>query len=692
MEYTKQQKEALNAIERFLNSQYSIFILKGYAGTGKTTLIRPILSVAKSTGKTCQLMAPTGRAAKVLFDKTGYGATTIHKAIYELSDIEAVEGDETQDSKIAYRFPLRQLSNAKRPGAPSSPDQSLLIIDESSMISSRKAVGDLFVFGSGVLLDDILKYARLEDGGKILFVGDPAQLPPVGDPDSYALDSDFLTAKGYATDSFELSEVIRQGSDSTILGNSIKLRNLIQSNIRTELVLDRKEGEFEDIKSEDIAMKYCEMSPKPSLVSPIVICYSNKMVAAYNNEIRSIYFPEKPDEVQVGDKIIIVGNNYASDTRAVLNGEFAIVIDCSSDIEIQTGFVYVDDNTEKKKRVRMDLPFRNVTLLLDDGSIVNKKILDSLLASTQPTITYQEQCALMSNFMIRHRGIKPNSPEFIKALMDDPYYNAIRAKYGYAITCHKSQGGEWDTVFVDYSGRTGLSKDCLRWSYTASTRAHTRMFVHALIDIPKLKARVNEVTTISSAPLEFYPAEVDVPAGPFNGDTDLAPIKAKYWQVVEALEGTGFTVQGIEHQQYRELYTVSDAEGHTFKCDSVYNKSGIMRPFRATNPAEAPEEIMALINRDEIYYFPFVYTPSNQNLEDLYHKVKSACDDYGIVITNIVENLNNYKVSYYLKTDALFAYLEIYVNKHGQVTYINPRSEIGGRDTKLMSLIDAIKE
>ncbi len=105
MEYTKQQKEALAAIERFLNSQYSIFILKGYAGTGKTTLIRPILDVAKSTGKTCQLMAPTGRAAKVLFDKTGYEASTIHKAIYELSDIEAVEGDVTQYSKIAYRFP-----------------------------------------------------------------------------------------------------------------------------------------------------------------------------------------------------------------------------------------------------------------------------------------------------------------------------------------------------------------------------------------------------------------------------------------------------------------------------------------------------------------------------------------------------------------------------------------------------------
>ena len=692
MEYTKQQKDALDAIERFLNSSYSIFILKGYAGTGKTTLIRPILGMAKSMGKGCQLMAPTGRAAKVLLDKTGHEASTIHKAIYELSEIEAVEGDENQDSKIAYRFPLRQPTDSKRPGAFISPDKSLLIIDESSMISSRKSVGDLFVFGSGILLEDILKYARLDEGGKILFVGDPAQLPPVGDPDSFALDSNYLTAKGYSTDSFELSEVIRQGSDSAILSNSIKLRNLIQSNIRTELVLDRREGEFEDIKSDDISKKYCELSPEPSLISPIVVCYSNKMAAAYNNEIRSIYFPEKANEVQAGDKIIIVGNNYSSDSRAVLNGEFAIVLDCSSDVDIQTGFVYVDDNTEKKKRVRMDLTFRNATLLLDDGSIVKKKILDSLLDSMQPTITYQEQCALMSNFMIRHRGIKANSPEFIKALMDDPYYNAIRAKYGYAITCHKSQGGEWDTVFVDYSGRTGLSKDCLRWSYTASTRAHSRMYVHALYDIPKLKVRFNAVSAVSSVPSEYYPVGTDIPVGPFNSITDLAPLKAKYWQVVEALEGTGFSVRGIEHQQYRELYTISDSEGNAFKCDSIYNKSGIMRPFRAINPADAPEEIMALINRDETFGFPYEYTPSNPNLEDLYHRVKAACDDFGIVLTNVVEHLDNYKLSYYLKTDALFAYLEIFVNKHGQVTYINPRSEIGGKDAKLVSLIDAIKE
>lgn len=692
MEYTKQQKDALEAIERFLNSEYSIFVLKGYAGTGKTTLIRPILDIARAVGKQCQLMAPTGRAAKVLVDKTGHEASTIHKAIYELSDIEAIEGDENQDSRIAYRFPLRQLCNAKRPGAAVSPDKSLLIIDESSMISSRKSVGDLFVFGSGILLEDVLEYARLEDGGKILFVGDPAQLPPVGDPNSLALDADFLSSKGYGVNCFELTDVIRQGIDSVILSNSIKLRNLIQSDFKAELVLERREGELEDIKANEVASKYCELSPAPSIASPIVICYSNRMAAAYNSEIRSIYFPGKGETLQPGDKIIVVGNNYSSESRAVLNGEFALVLECSDSIEIQTGFVYVDDNTDKKKRIRMDLFFRDATLLFDDGSVVKKKILDSLLSSTQPTITYQEQCALMSNFMIRHRGLKANSPEFIRSLMEDPYYNAIRAKYGYAITCHKSQGGEWDTVFVDYSGRIGLSNDCLRWCYTASTRAHSRMYVNALYDIPKLKAKVTDIMAVSGVPTEFYPSGIIIPTGPFNSDRDLAPLKAKYWQVVETLEGTGFSINGVEHKPYREIYTITDSEGNSFKCDAIYNKAGILKPFHAVNPSDASEEILAQINSNDFFAFPFDYIPSSQELKDLYHKIKSACDDNGICIVNIVEHLSNYRVVYYLKTDALFAYLEVFVNKMGLVTYIAPRSEIGLQDAKLVRLIDAIKE
>lgn len=691
MEFTQQQKNALQAIESFLGDDKSIFILKGYAGTGKTTLITPILSIAHRLGKTCQLMAPTGRAAKILADKTKHPASTIHKAIYELSHIEAVEGNEREESKVEFRFPLRQMNDSRRPGPVVAPDSSVLIIDESSMVGSRKSTGDLFMFGSGILLDDVLRFACLDEGGKIIFVGDPAQLPPVGDPDSFALDVHYLTDKGYSVDSYELTEVIRQESDSTILSNSIKLRTLIQSNIRTELVLDRKKGEVEDISAEDIASRFCANAPTPSLEGPVVICYSNRMAAAYNNDIRAIYFPESRETVQIGDRLIIVGNNYSVANREILNGEFATVVDFSTSIEKQTGLVYVDDGGEKKKCVKFDLSFRDVALLFSDGVVIRTKILDTLLGSNQPNITYQEQCALMSNFHIRHKELRSNSPEFIRTLMSDPYYNAIRAKYGYAITCHKAQGGEWNTTFVDFSGRVGLSKDCLRWSYTAATRASKVMFGHALHNIPKFAAKVIDITSTSNVPAEYYPDGAVIPAGPFHCADDIAPIKAKYWQVKSALEGSGYHVSGIEHKPYREVYSISDDEGNLFKCHAIYNKAGILRPFTSANPGEVPVAILDLINSGETVEFPYSYVPSNQNLSDLFSRIQSACDENGITIVNVVEHLNNYKVAYYLQTDAYYAYLEVCINKHGQITYISPRSEMGQGDEKLVHLVEALR-
>ena len=178
LEYTNQQKQALAAIENFLAGEKSVFILEGYAGTGKTTLINPVLSLANGLKKSCFLMAPTGRAAKILSEKTACQATTIHKAIYELSHIEAVQGDEEEESRVEFRFPLRQMTDARRAGPEASPDTAVLIIDEASMVSSRKSTGDLFMFGSGVLLDDIITFSRLEEGGKIIFVGDPPSCHP----------------------------------------------------------------------------------------------------------------------------------------------------------------------------------------------------------------------------------------------------------------------------------------------------------------------------------------------------------------------------------------------------------------------------------------------------------------------------------------------------------------------------------
>ena len=692
MVYTDQQNLALAAIDAFFKSDRSVFILKGYAGTGKTTLIRPILDLADSVGREGILMAPTGRAAKILSDKTGHKATTIHKAIYMLSKIEAVEGDEKTESKVEYRFPLRQDINSRRSGMPISPRESVLIIDEASMVSSRRSVNDLFMFGSGVLLSDVLSCARLDEGGKILFVGDPAQLPPVGDPDSYALDPAYFSERGISVDFFELTDIVRQGSDSVILSNSIKLRNLIQSDIRTDLVLDRKQDEVEDIEAMAIAPRFHDICPTPSTSGPVVICFTNKQASEYNAIIRSLYYPDSNGSVRVGDRLIIVGNNYSDQNREVLNGEFCTVVDFSQEVEKQIGLVYIEEGKEQKRCVRFELSFRNVSLLFEDGMVVNTKIIDTLLDSTKPNITYQEQCALMSNFRLRHKGLKEGSPEFLLALKSDPYYNALRAKYGYAITFHKAQGGEWDTTFVDFSGRGGLSKDCLRWSYTAATRARKEMFGYSMHNIPKLKARVIEIVSTTSVPAEFYPVNVDVPTGPYNDPAHSASLRAKYWQVADALEGSGYQVSGIDHKPYREIYSISDMDGHVYKCHAMYNKAGIVYPFISPVPGETPEDILSLINTPEPTVFPFSYSPSNTSFRDLHSKVQSICDECGISIVNVVEHLNNYKINYYLQTSALFAYLVIFFNGKGVITYIAPYSEIGKQDTKLTQLVEALRQ
>ena len=317
------------------------------------------------------------------------------------------------------------------------------------------------------------------------------------------------------------------------------------------------------------------------------------MAAAYNNEIRKQYYCNNIDNIQVGDRLIIVGNNYSSDSRSVLNGEFAIVLGFSENVELQSGFVFVEDGEASKKRIKLDLVFRDVTLQMEDGTIVNKKILDTLLQSNQPNITYQEQCALMSNFNIRHRELKPHSDEYLKALMSDPYYNALRVKYGYAITCHKSQGGEWDTTFIDFTGRIGLSKDCLRWSYTAATRARNIMYAHSLHDIPDMKAKVVEISRVSTVPFDYFPQYANVTPGPYHNNNDLVAVKAKYWQIVKVLEGSGFFVSGIEHRPYREIYILSDADNNQYKLDATYNKAGIFKRF---NSNSAPSEVLDLIN------------------------------------------------------------------------------------------------
>ena len=428
-------------------------------------------------------MAPTGRAAKVLSSKTGFPASTIHRVIYEYTKMKAVrhdkEGnlisdkDEKERSKgdddLQFWFQIRKIEKDK------DPSKRVFFVDESSMISSKITPGETLHFGTDVLLDDLLTYANLGLGGKVVFIGDPAQLPPVGDNRSAALTNEYFIEKGLRVSSFDLTDVIRQSEGSTVLKDAMMVRVLLGISQRNSLVFERKDGEVMDITPSEVIDEFCKVLPTPTIGEAVVVCYSNSLVKDYNDAIRRKYFPEAKDIV-AGDVLQVVKNNVNKNLGLELyNGDFVRVLNVSQQTETQSAPVWKGVNGERT-RVTIQLNFRDVTLQTEDGKQVTCKIIDSLLNSRDRSLNGLETVALYINFRMRHPLLKEKEETFKNELMSDPYFNAVQVKYGYAITAHKSQGGEWKTVFVDYSGRLGFNDDCLRWMYTATTRAQETLF------------------------------------------------------------------------------------------------------------------------------------------------------------------------------------------------------------------------
>lgn len=437
MTLTRQQQQVLDSIKEFLNNDVPVFIIKGYAGTGKTTMISYIIEEVAKLEKASLLMAPTGRAARVLSVKTKREANTIHRCIYELDTIETKEDSDD----IRYIFPLKDVEDTAK--------DHICIVDESSMIGTREVHNELFEFGTCSLLNDLLTFVAPHRGGKVIFIGDPMQLPPVGDNASNALDEQFFNDNKIKVMVGELTDVVRQNQDSAILGNAMKVRALLESSHRNNLVFDRKENEVVDIEGYNMPKQLLNIYPKPEIGQSVIITFSNRQARDYNYAVREILYPDEK-QIVIGDILQVVSNNYGLD---VMNGDFVKITDINGEIEYQSAPVYVTVNRERVRQ-NVTLAFRNVRIMLDDGREKNCKIIESMLDDTDANLTFIQIQALYINFCMRHQGLKRNSQEFKELLKHDPYYNALRVKYGYAITGHKSQGGEWHTVFVDYTGRT----------------------------------------------------------------------------------------------------------------------------------------------------------------------------------------------------------------------------------------------
>tara|TARA_B100000927_G_scaffold275405_1_gene255357 strand:- start:2165 stop:3580 length:1416 start_codon:yes stop_codon:yes gene_type:complete len=440
---TSEQEKIINYISEFvtIEGNRNIFLLKGYAGTGKTTIVSALVKSLPILGKGSVLMAPTGRAAKVLSKYSKKSASTIHRKIYWI-----------RTNKNGNTFiKLKENTHCN----------TVFIVDEASMIPENSDKG----FGNRSLLEDLIKYVYNGIDCKLILIGDRAQLPPVHLDISPALNEKTLNLNyNKKVICKELTKIVRQKKDSFILSNATKIREKISNNDYSYPKFLTNKEVIRINTGEDLQEALENAYADEGINHTAILCRSNKRANEYNQQIRAkIRWQE--NEISDGDKIMVVRNNYfwlkeISNTKFIANGDIIDVVKIKKIIE-RYGFRFA------KASIRMtdynDEKELDVILLLDT------------LTSENPAITYDQYQQLYKEVGLDYKGEK----EVNKKIKENPFFNALQIKFSYAITCHKSQGGQWENVFVDlgYFNKDMLNKSFLRWIYTAFTRASQKLYL-----------------------------------------------------------------------------------------------------------------------------------------------------------------------------------------------------------------------
>lgn len=671
MELTTQQNKVFEQIKAFLDSDASVFILRGYAGTGKTTMVKVIADYVEQN-RQLVMMAPTGRAARVLHMKTLHKVTTIHKAIYAKAHFEYKKAKNVAESEFKLVFPINQSGNG---------GNIVAIVDEASMVCSRKIEHELFMFGTDNLMEDLLTFVRPNFGGKVIFVGDPAQLPPVGESMSNALRTEYFQEQGLKVVEAELTEVLRQKGDSVILKNAMMIRNLLKKDKRNQLVFEEQKDDVEIVPSEQFLDRYLNYRKESGRHDCVIICFSNKSANRYNNEIRNaLYGGDVP--LRENDILLITQNNYRLN---LMNGEFVPVLSVGT--RTQQSVPVFAQIGGKKERIVITLNFIQVTVPDGDGNPITCMLLEDLLTSDKATISIDENRALYINFCMRHPELKQGTEAFAEALLNDEYYNAICAKYGYAVTGHKCQGGEWGKVFVDYTGRTGLDDDSLRWAYTATTRAQKTLYVSNLPHItPFSKFRIEPIQKCKSIDSECRILN-EVSLTPFHDECVDNGVRAKYHCIVKNMEYTPYKITSVQSRPYLEIYNIQTPDG-VDRYDLYYKAGSIFQPAKAVTTNQHTRLIEMMLNDERGMSYKFDYVPSDDSHSKLLDLIRSACDTINVQITNVVEHSEDFSTIYYMRTSGTFSYIKVYINSDGFITYAKPMSLNGKDDRELGAIIE----
>lgn len=451
-----EKQKALHVLQRFVQSpSEQVFVLTGYAGTGKTTLVKFLARWCRDQEIPISLLASTGRAAKVLAAKTGMAAETVHRLIYSIDTSELDE--ENQAKKVRFRLNNNVASESR-----------IYLIDESSMISDKPlAEQSLTMFGSGSLLSDIFSFCGKR---KIIFVGDSAQLPPVNARFSPALDLSYLMRTfGIKGTAVSLTEVMRYGEHQGVFANAERLQQVIRSqNYQSSLRIQASRYANIRVFALDTQMltHYVATFRREGFEHCILLALSNRLVSELNRQIRALLYGSQAHVLMPGEVLMVQQNNYK---LMIANGEHVEVVQTTGPEEKRAGFCFIPAELYVHEPAGRRLV---KALLLKDFLDMNQSRLDN-----------EAEYRLTLDFVMRMKakGIHPrrNKEEFLTALLSDPYMNAIRARYGYAVTCHKAQGGEWPHVYIILEKGLWNPTDPslkFKWTYTALTRSEQNLY------------------------------------------------------------------------------------------------------------------------------------------------------------------------------------------------------------------------
>ncbi|MBR5972687.1 MAG: AAA family ATPase [Paludibacteraceae bacterium] len=474
IQLTHSQQIVLDQLSDFITDLHSrVFILKGYAGTGKTTLMRFLIQILKKKQKGFTLLAPTGRAAKVLSDTTGEEAKTIHSMIYtfsslnkDLSDTDEKELKADSTGQLFLNFePVCLDTESVAP--------TIYVIDEASMVSDlEETLITQAKFGSGRLLSELLKYDTRSQS-KFIFVGDPCQLPPVKDTSSPALMPEYFQQQFHLmAKEASLTQIMRQKGDNDLIRASLQIRKICALAPENEQSYHFKTWKSFPLRNcrntqlhsdwDEMIRSYYETIKRKGFTDAIFISASNKKCYEISMKVRSMLGLTN-GVIQKGDLLMVVQNNQPT---GLINGDMVEV-------------VHIDEHI----LCRADLEFRSVKVReILTGEERTSLLLVSTISNNTPNLDSLQQTRLFIDFAIRMRadGItqKKDPIKFYMAMQSDPYLNALRCSYGYAVTCHKAQGGEWNNVYVDFGMMAcNPTKEKCQWVYTAITRAKETLHV-----------------------------------------------------------------------------------------------------------------------------------------------------------------------------------------------------------------------